>query len=133
VDRRTGPQVSKYRVAVENVDKMSEAAIGRALREADFLVIDEIAPMEICSEGFKRAVLAALDSQKPLLAVVHQQTTTGFIGSVKGRDDVNVFEVTPSTRIKLSGQLADIIAAALTEKDAPKIEENSRGPTQRKR
>lgn len=118
VNQRTGPQVSKYRVAVENVGEMSEAAIGRALREADFVVIDEIAPMEMCSEGFKRAVLEALDSPKPLLAVVHQRTATGFIGDIKDRDDIKIFEVTPSTRSKLPSRLAELMATILAEKDS---------------
>jgi nucleoside-triphosphatase len=113
VDQPSGPQVSKYRVKVENVDAMSEIAIGRALREADFVAIDEIAPMEIYSEGFKRAVLAALDSPKPLLAVIHQRTTTGFIGAVKARPDVKLFEVTPSNRAKLPSQLAEMVSGAL--------------------
>jgi len=51
VNQPTGPQVSKYRVNVANVDELSELAINRALDGADFLVIDEIAPMETNSEG----------------------------------------------------------------------------------
>jgi len=113
VDQPTGPQVSKYRVNVGNVDAMSELAIGRALREADFIVIDEIAPMEMHSDGFRRAVLAALDSPKPLLAVIHQRTMTGFIGAVKARPDVELFEVTPSNRAKLPSQLAELVMEAL--------------------
>ena len=116
VDQPTGPQVSKYRVNVKNVDEMSEAAIQRALGEADFIVIDEIAPMEIHSEGFKRAVQAALDSDKPLLAVVHQRTTTGFIGDVKVRGDMKIFEVIPSSRGKLSGQLAELVIEGLAQR-----------------
>ena len=113
VDQPTGPQVSKYRVNVKNVDEMSEAAIQRALGESDFIVIDEIAPMETYSEGFKRAVLAALDSDKPLLAVVHQRTTAGFIGDVKVRGDVKILEVTEKTRPMLSNQLAELVITAL--------------------
>lgn len=113
VDQPTGPLVSKYRVNVASVDEMSEAAIGRALHEADFIVIDEIAPMEVHSEGFKRAVLKALDSQKPVLAVIHQRTTTGFIGEVKRRPDVKLFEITPSNRARLSAQLAEMMGGVL--------------------
>ena len=109
VDQRDGPQVSRYRVNVKNVDEMSEAAIGRALREADFVVTDEIAPMEMYSEGFRRAVKAALDSPKPLLAVIHQRTNTGFIGEVKARKDVEIFEVTEGNRTSLPKQLADMV------------------------
>ena len=114
VDQRDGPQVSRYRVNVKNVDEMSEAAIGRALREADFVVIDEIAPMEMYSEGFKRAVAAALDSAKPLLAIIHQRTTTGFIGDVKAHKDVKIFEVVPDNRARLPTQLAEEIKVSMS-------------------
>lgn len=113
VQQREGPQVSKYRVNVKNVDEMSEAAIQRALGKADFVVIDEIAPMELHSEGFKRSVLAALESPKPLLAVVHQRTRSGFIGEVKSRSDAEVFEITPESRAGLSGLLAEKVSQAL--------------------
>ena len=113
VNQREGPQVSKYGVKVANVDELSKAAIERALQEADFVVIDEIAPMETYSEGFKRSVLSALDSPKPLLAVIHQRTRTGFIGSVKARDDIKIFEVMSDTRARLSEQLSQLVAEAL--------------------
>lgn len=116
VDQPAGPQVSRYRVNVANVDELSESAIARALRDADYLVIDEIAPMEIHSEGFKRAVLAALDSPKPVLAVVHQRTQTGFIGEVKAREDVVIFEVTDGTRAGLPERLAEKIQSILRVK-----------------
>lgn len=116
VNQPTGPQVSRYRVNVASVDELSESAINRALSEADFLVIDEIAPMEIHSEGFKRAVLAALDSPKPVLAVIHQRTRTGFIGEVKAREDVVIFEVADETRAGLPERLAEKIQNQLREK-----------------
>jgi nucleoside-triphosphatase len=113
VHQREGPQVSKYRVNVANVDELSEVAIGRALQEADFVVIDEIAPMELYSEGFRRAVQSALESPKPLLAIVHQRTVTGFTGVVKARGDIKIFEVTPETRTGLPEQLVTLMVEAL--------------------
>ncbi len=113
VGQREGPQVSKYRVNVENVDELSETAIERALQGADFVVIDEIAPMETYSEGFKRSVLDALDSPKPLLAVIHQRTKSGFIGGVKARDDIKIFEAMPDAQARLSEQLAELVAEAV--------------------
>lgn len=113
VGQREGPRVSKYRVNVSNVDELSESAIGRALREADFVAIDEIGPMELYSDGFRRAVDTALDSTKPLLSVVHKSTTSGLIGKIKSRKDVKVFEVTTETRNALSEQLANLLMEAL--------------------
>ena len=115
VNQRDGPQVSRYRVNVANVDKLSEAAIGRALREADFVVIDEIAPMELYSDGFGRAVREALDSPKPLLAVIHQRTRSGFIGEIKARPDVRIYEVTPGTKTDLPNVLAGAVHKILSE------------------
>ena len=114
VDQQVGPRVSKYRVNLKNVDEMSEVAINRALREADFVVIDEIAPMEVYSRGFNRSVLRALDSPKPMIAVVHQRSTTGFIGEIKMRQDVQLLEVTPGNRANLHKQLVDLVIGALS-------------------
>lgn len=116
VDQQVGPQVSKYRVNVENVDSMSEVAINRALKGADFVVIDEIAPMEVYSKGFNRSVLKALDSSKPVIAVVHQRSSTGFIGEVKARQDVQLLEVTPRNRASLHERLVDLVTGTLQQK-----------------
>jgi nucleoside-triphosphatase len=113
VKLRDGPRVGKYRVDVASIDKFSEAVVGRALEEADFVVVDEIAPMEIHSDGFKRAVLAVLDSEKPMLAAIHQRTTSGFIGEVKARQDVKIFDLERKTLAELSEKLAKEIEEIL--------------------
>lgn len=107
VDRDEGPSVGKYRVATENVDSIAESALQRAFDEADVIVIDEIAPMEIVSEPFRQQVRDALDGEWPVLAAVHYRSTSGFIGAVKERADVELFEVTSETRDALPDELAD--------------------------
>lgn len=113
VNQDKGPRVSKYRVNVPNVDSVSKSAISRALEDADFLVVDEIAPMEAYSDEFKRQVKRALDSEKPLLAVVHKRSKSGFIGKVKRREDVELFEVDKKTRGDLPEKLAELILESL--------------------
>ncbi|MFB6353490.1 MAG: NTPase [Halobacteriales archaeon] len=105
VDREAGPSVGKYRVAVEHVDALAEAAIDRALEAADVVVVDEIAPMEVESDSFVRAVRRALEAETPVLAAVHHRSQRGFVGAVKDRDDAERFEVTPDTRDALPGEL----------------------------
>ena len=119
VDQQIGPKVSKYRVNLENVDAMSEVAINRALQRADFVIIDEIAPMEVFSGGFNRSVLKALDSSKPVIAVVHQRSSTGFIGEIKARQDIQLLEVTPKNRANLHEQLVDLVIGALSQEGQP--------------
>lgn len=112
VDQEIGPKVSKYRVNVPNVDSVSKSAISRALDEADLLVIDEIAPMETYSDEFKKQAKRALDSEKPLLAVVHRRSKSGFIGEVKARQDIRIFEVNEETREELPERLTKLILEA---------------------
>lgn len=109
VDQPEGPSVSKYRVNIQNVDEMSRNSIGKALENRDLVIIDEIAPMETYSEDFKRIVIRALDSSKPVLAVIHQKSESGFIGRVKNRSDVEIFDLSKESRANLDSKLADLI------------------------
>lgn len=113
VDRAEGPQVGKYRVNVANVDRVCAAAFERAFAEADFLLVDEIAPMEVYSEAFVRQVRRALDAELPLLAAIHFRSTEGFIGEIKDRDDTELFEVTETTRDELPARLTERILEQL--------------------
>lgn len=106
VDREEGPQVGKYRIDVPAVDAVCSAAFPRARNSADFLIVDEIAPMEVHSAEFVRQVRRALDAALPVVAAVHQRSTAGFIGEIKDRDDITLFEVTPETRDGLPATLA---------------------------
>lgn len=113
VDQRDGPSVGKYRVNVQNVDATCRSAFSRALESADFVVVDEIAPMEVHSDEFVRGVRRALDADVPLVAAVHYRSTAGFIGEAKNRDDVEIFEVSEATRDRLPGRLEERLLALL--------------------
>jgi nucleoside-triphosphatase len=113
VDFEDGPSVGKYRVDVGNIEAICEPALSWAIEEADVVVIDEIAPMEVESEVFVAAVGGALDAPEPVLAVVHQRSTAGFIGAVKDRPDIELFEVTTDTRDQLPDRLLEWIAGGL--------------------
>lgn len=114
VDFDRGPKISKYHVNVENVDEISENAISRALKNDDLIVIDEIAPMETHSSVFRTQVTKAMDSEKPLLAVVHKRTSRGFIGRVKERNDSKIYEVTKENRSSLPEKIEELILKALS-------------------
>lgn len=113
VDMETGPSVGKYRVNVPNIDDICETAFENALREADFIIVDEIAPMEVHSEVFKSQVQRSLNVEKPLIAAIHKQSTSGFIGEVKRRDDIKTFEVTEKTRNEIPERVAGVVSERL--------------------
>lgn len=113
VDQETGPSVGKYRVNIRNVDTVCDEAFPQASEEADFLVVDEIGPMAMHSEEFKQQVERALNRDMPLVAVIDQQSTTGFIDKVQQRDDTIVFEVTEETRDELPETLTECVLEAI--------------------
>lgn len=112
VDFTDGPRVGKYRVALENVEAVAATAIDRALGDADVVVVDEIAPMEVASDAFVAAVRRALDAETPVVAAVHYRSDEGFVGEVECRDDADLFEVTPETRDDLPRTLAGRVRSA---------------------
>ncbi len=109
VDLDNGPKISKYRVNISNIDEICKYSIPKALREADFLIIDEIAPMEVHSEEFKKQVKKALESEKPTIGVIHKRSKSGFIGEVKRRKDARIFGVNKNNRDQISKELANLI------------------------
>lgn len=110
VDRMDGPQVGKYHVNVAAVDAVCSTAFSRAFEDAEFLVVDEIAPMELFSDEFIQQVRRALNSDLPLVAAIHYHSTEGFIGEIKNRDDTDVFEVTEANRDELPTKLTGLAA-----------------------
>lgn len=71
--------------------------IDKSLKNRDCIVMDEIGFFESKSEGFKRQIFRALDSNKPVIGVL-KKCSSEFISEIKQRDDVVVFEVTLENR-----------------------------------
>ncbi|MGC9516410.1 MAG: NTPase [Methanomicrobiales archaeon] len=93
-----GPRLGKYRVNLKDLDTVGTSAIYKALDESDFILIDEIAPMELNSPNFCEAVLEAFNSSKPVIAVIHKRSKNPFIINLKKRDDVEIYEITKENR-----------------------------------
>ncbi len=105
VNQPTGPQVSKYKVNLNDLETIGVKAIQKALREADLVVIDEIGPMELFSQAFKQVVKDAVDSNKLILGVIHHSARDSIIESIRKRDDAETLEVTFENRSRLHNTL----------------------------
>jgi len=98
VNQPTGPQVSKYRVNLHDLDQIGVNAIQNALKDAEVVIVDEIGPMELFSSAFKQVIKKAIDSQKLVLGVIHHNARDPIINSIKERNDVEIVEVTMGNR-----------------------------------
>lgn len=99
VDLKSGPRVSKYRVNLPDIEGLAVPAIERALLEAELVVIDEIAPMELKSTRFIEVVEQALESDKRLLITFQQRSEHRLVEQV--RKICQVHEITLGSREEL--------------------------------
>lgn len=105
-----GPKISKYRVNIRDIEQIAVPALQQAGQEADLIICDEIAGMELCSERFKTAVWEALDCSTPLLGTI-QRKRHPFLDRIRQLDTVKIIQVSPDNRDELPGQLLTLIRA----------------------
>lgn len=103
VDLKGGPKVGKYTVHLADIERIAIPALERALKEAELIVIDEIAPMELKSPAFVRTVQKALSAPKPLLVTFKRHFEHPLIAHI--RREFSVYEITPHNRGQLLSQL----------------------------
>jgi nucleoside-triphosphatase len=93
-----GPnRVSKYGVDITQLDAVGVAALHRAMNENDVVVIDEIGKMELFSPHFRRAVQAALESDKKVLGTI-MSGPSSFTDAIKRHSAVEIVKVTRENR-----------------------------------
>lgn len=107
-------KVGKYGVDVEAIEKVIITALSRAVAQADLIVIDEIAKMELSHPAFAGIVWECLESSKPVLGVI-QRSRLPFIEKVKAREDTAIWDVTPENRDKLPEKIAEVLTQLLNE------------------
>ena len=108
------PRVGRYVVFIHELERLGVPAILNAIEQADIVVVDEIGPMELLSQKFKRAVLKALESSKPVLATIHYRAGESDFGkAVLGRGDCRVVTVTEANRERAARDIAKLVLEAL--------------------
>lgn len=115
----TGPRVGKYYVNLKDLDGVGVSAILRSVEVDDIVAIDEIGPMELYSDNFKRAVGKALKSRKLVIATIHWSIRALPIEGAEDVKNARVFEVTAANRKKLHNTIAEEIRRLL-DKGSPK-------------
>ena len=107
IDFDEGPSVGSYRVDTSAVDTLAGRAIPAAVADADCVVIDEIAPMQLTSDRFVAELRRALAADLPVIGAVADRDDNGVLAELHSRDDVDRFRVRAETRDALPGRLAE--------------------------
>jgi nucleoside-triphosphatase THEP1 len=72
--------------------------------------------MELFSSAFKEAAIQAINSDKPVLGVIHYRARDPLIDSVRTRDDAEIIEVTYANRGNIHNLLINKVNQFLKEK-----------------
>lgn len=103
VDIDSRYRVGRYGVDVQGLDEIAEEALALD-NSAEVYVVDEIGKMECFSVKFCAAMRRVLDSEVPVVATVARRGG-GLIAEVKGRADVEIWEVTRANRDEMPEQI----------------------------
>jgi nucleoside-triphosphatase THEP1 len=93
-----GPvQVSKYGVAVDELNRVGVAALRGAMERGHVMVVDEVGRMQLFSRDFRQLILDAVKGGHPLLGTV-MQGRNPYADRIKAHRNVEVLVLTPDNR-----------------------------------
>lgn len=108
-----GPRVGKYRVNITSLSTLGAGALARAAEIADFVVIDEVGPMELTSSEFRSGVKACLSSGKPMLIVLHESMKDPLMTEITEQAGARLVELTLHNRDSVARDLPGEVRSAL--------------------
>ncbi|MBI4446073.1 MAG: NTPase [Acidobacteria bacterium] len=97
-------RVGRYGVKPEVLEGLLLPYLNPLQKNADLLIIDEIARMELLSPALRENIWQALDSAVPVLATISLKGS-GIIKRIKSRPDVEVIQTTRSNREVIGEQI----------------------------
>jgi nucleoside-triphosphatase len=105
VYQRQGPRIGKYRVNLDDLNKIGVGAIADAAENCDVVVVDEIGPMELSSEQFREAVRKTAEGKKLAICTIHWKMSNEMMESVRKREDAQIYMVTFENREHLHEEI----------------------------
>lgn len=106
-DFKEGPLIGRYRIDISALVDVGVTAIRTAIEEADVVVIDEIGPMELLSFEMSKIILRAVESNKPVLGVIHWKKRGRLIHVILSNPETKVIEVRHDNRDSIVSEIVD--------------------------
>ncbi len=85
-------KVGKYKVDTKALEEVGIKAIKEGLNEGATIIVDEVGPMELCSESFRKTILEVLDSENKVIGTI-KLSKDRFLESIKNREDTKIFHL----------------------------------------
>jgi len=101
-------RLGKYKVNIKDLEEIGVASILEAMKENKVIITNEIGKMEMMSEKFKKAVLAALDSKNKVSGTIMLKPNP-FCDKIKKRENTKIFYLTSENREKIKKEIMDLL------------------------
>ncbi len=106
-----GPRIGRYTVHLENLERTLAVEVDEAIKAGRVVVIDEVGPMELLSEGFRRMVRRILAESSRALLTIHYYSRDPLVGEVR-RAVTELVTVRRGAPLSEAERLASLLAGA---------------------
>ena len=110
IDQESKIKVGKYGVNVGDLEGIGVRALEHGFENCQVLIVDEVGPMELKSELFRKVVRKVLNSDKLTIFTVHYRSSDDLVREVKRKS--NLYELTSDNREKIVSTLIGELMAA---------------------
>lgn len=110
VDIVRAPRISKYGVNLTDLEQIGVASLRRAVRQARYVIVDEIGKMELFSDEFRHAVMDAVCSDRCVIGTV-MRGRHPFLEQLIALPLVCVLELTVANRDQMPQRLLELLEA----------------------
>ena len=105
-------RVGRYGVNLDCLESIGLAALEEAVTTKNLIVIDEIGPMELCSNQFKRSIMDVLNGSRPLLGTIALKSLP-WLDAIKQHERVEVYTLALDNRNTIVDELTRILNSLL--------------------
>lgn len=112
VDIRSRHRVGRYGVDLAAFERLALPLIDPTRANSPLIVIDEIGKMECFSARFRQLVVAAIESDRSVLATIALRGNR-FMEGLKSHPEVSLLRVTHNNRDELAGQVVGWVREVL--------------------
>jgi nucleoside-triphosphatase len=98
IDQDFGPRLGRYYVNLKDLENVGAKAITNAVEELDVVLVDEVGPMELYSESFRKSIDLILKCRKLVVGSIHWKMKNDLLREIRLRKDCEIFRVTVENR-----------------------------------
>jgi nucleoside-triphosphatase len=106
ISMESGPRVGRYRVSIKDIDEVAVPSMRAARRSQNFIIIDEIAKMELFSAAFRDEVFRCIDTARVIGTV--QARRSQVLDEIRSREDVRVLELNLENRDEIPDRVIQL-------------------------